>query len=48
LRQAYAILRFTENRTDLHALAKQMGTSVGMVEKRYSKLTATMAADRLA
>jgi hypothetical protein len=25
-----------------------MGNSVGMIEKHYSKLTATMAADRLA
>jgi hypothetical protein len=29
-------------------LAKQMGTSVGMLEQHYSKMTATMAADRLA
>jgi len=48
LRHTYATLELTENRTDLHTLAKQMGTSVGMIEKHYSKLTATMAADRLA
>ena len=48
LRQTYAKLELTENKTDLHALAKQMGTSVGMIEKHYSKLTASMAADRLA
>jgi hypothetical protein len=41
-------LELIENRTDLHTLAKQMGTSVGMIEKHYSKLTATMAADKLA
>jgi integrase len=33
---------------DVHTLAKRMGTSVGMIEKHYSKLTAIMAADRLA
>ena len=48
LRQNYAKLELTENRTDFHTLAKQMGTSVGMIEKHYSKLTASMAADRLA
>ena len=47
LRHTYATLELIENRTDLHTLAKQMGTSVGMIEKHYSKLTA-MAADRLA
>ena len=34
--------------TDIHTLAKQMGTSVRMLEQHYSKLTATMAAERLA
>ena len=34
--------------TDIHTLARQMGTSVTMVEKHYSKLTATMAAEQLA
>ena len=29
-------------------LSRQMGTSVLMLERHYSKLTATMAADRLA
>ena len=48
LRQTYAILDLTQNRMNLHTLAKQMGTSVGMIEKHYSKLTASMAADRLA
>jgi hypothetical protein len=33
---------------DIHTLARQMGTSVGMLEKHYSKLTATMAAEKLA
>ena len=34
--------------TDIHTLARQMGTSVLMLEKHYSKLTATMAAEQLA
>jgi integrase len=33
---------------DIHTLAKQMGTSVVMLERHYSKLVATMAAERLA
>jgi integrase len=34
--------------TDIHTLAKQMGTSVLMLERHYSKLTATLAAEQLA
>ena len=34
--------------TDRHALANQMDTSVVMLERHYSKLTATPAANRLA
>jgi hypothetical protein len=34
--------------TDIPTLAKQMGTSVRMLEAHYSKLTATMAAGKLA
>ena len=48
LRHTYATLALTDGGMDVHTLAKQMGTSVGMLEKHYSKLTATMAADRLA
>lgn len=33
---------------DIHTLARQMGTSVHMLEAHYSKLTATMAAEQLA
>jgi hypothetical protein len=33
--------------TDIHTLAKQMGTSVLMLERHYSKLPATTAAARL-
>ena len=48
LRHTYATLELIENKTDAHTLAKQMGTSIGMIEKHYSKLTATMAAHKLA
>ena len=34
--------------TDIHTLARQMGTSVLMLERHYSNLTATLAADQLA
>jgi integrase len=37
-----------DQQMDMHTLAKQMGTSVGMLEQHYSKMTATLAADRLA
>jgi integrase len=48
LRHTYATLELIENRTDIHTLAKQMGNSATMIERHYSKLTATMAAERLA
>jgi integrase len=48
LRHTYATLKLIENRTDLHTLAKQMGNSAAMIERHYSKLTATIAAERLA
>ncbi len=47
LRHTYATLELLAG-TDIHTLAKQMGTSVRMLEAHYSKLTATLAADRLA
>ena len=47
LRHTYATAELLAG-TDIHTLAKQMGTSVLMLERHYSKLTATMAADRLA
>ena len=34
--------------TDIHTLARQMGTSVVMLERHYSKLTPTLAAGQLA
>jgi len=48
LRHTYATLELIENKTDLHTLVKQMGNSSTMIERHYSTLTATMAADRLA
>lgn len=47
LRHTYATLELRAG-TDIHTLARQMGTSVLMLERFYSKMTATMAADRLA
>jgi integrase len=47
LRHTYATQELTAG-TDIHTLARQMGTSVVMLERHYSKLTASMAADRLA
>jgi hypothetical protein len=32
---------------DVHVLAKQMGTSTGMIERHYSHLTARMKKDML-
>jgi integrase len=48
LRHTYATLELLENSTDIHTLARQMGNSVLMIERHYSKLTATMAARQLA
>lgn len=47
LRHTYATEELLAG-TDIHTLAKQMGNSVRMLEAHYSKLTATMAADKLA
>ena len=48
LRHTYATLELLENSTDIHTLSKQMGNSAAMIERHYSKLTATMAAGKLA
>ena len=48
LRHTYATLELLRNGTDIHTLSKQMGNSAAMIERHYSKLTATMAADKLA
>ena len=43
LRHTYATLELLE-----HKLAKQMCNSAAMIDRNYSKLTQTMAAERLA
>jgi len=48
LRHTYATLALLEAGTDIHTLSKQMGNSAAMIERHYSKLTATMAAAKLA
>ena len=48
LRHTYATLAMLKGEVDIHTLSKQMGNSAAMIEKHYSKLTATMAADKLA
>lgn len=48
LRHTYATLALLEGAADIHTLSKQMGNSAAMIERHYSKLTATLAADRLA
>jgi len=47
IRHSYATLELLAG-TDIHTLAKQMGTSFVLLEQHYSKLTATMAAGKLA
>jgi site-specific recombinase XerD len=47
LRHTYATLELLNKGTDIHTLSKQMGNSAAMIERHYSKLTATMAAERL-
>ena len=48
LRHTYATGEMLAGNVDIHTLSKQMGNSAAMIEKHYSKLTATMAAERLA
>ena len=47
LRHTYATQELAAG-TDIHTLARQMGTSVLMLERFYSKVSATMAAENLA
>jgi integrase len=47
-RHTYATLELLGKGTDIHTLSRQMGNSAAMIERHYSKLTATMAAERLA
>ena len=48
LRHTYATQELTTNSVGIHTLSKQMGNSAAMIERHYSKITATMAAKRLA
>jgi integrase len=48
LRHTYATFELLRGGTDIYALNKQMGNSAAMIKRHYSKLTATMAADKLA
>jgi len=47
LRHTYATTELLSD-ADIHTLARQMGTSVVILGRHYSKLTATMAAGQLA
>lgn len=47
LRHTYATFALADG-VPIHTLAKQMGKSVGMIERNYSKLTPMLSADRLA
>jgi integrase len=44
----YVTLELLRANTDIHTLAKQIGNSAAAIERHYSKLTAAMAANRLA
>ena len=46
-RHTYATLELIAG-TDIHTLARQLGNSAQMIERYYSKLTATLGAERLA
>ena len=48
LRHTFATFELLNNKTDIHTLSKQMGNSAAMIKRHYSKLTATMVAERLA
>ena len=48
LRHTYATLELLTNAIDVHTLAKQMGNSVAIIEHHYSKVSAMMAANKLA
>ena len=48
LRHTYATFEMLRGEVDIHTLSKQMGNSALMIERHYSKLTATMAAEKLA
>ena len=45
LRHTYATFALINDGMEIHALAKQMGTSIGMIEQHYSHLTPHMKKD---
>jgi integrase len=45
LRHTYATFALVNDGMDIHALAQQMGTSIGMIERHYSHLTPRMKKD---
>jgi integrase len=47
LRHTYATLALTHDKVPIHTLAKQMGTSVAMIEKHYSHLQVIQAKEQL-
>jgi integrase len=47
LRHTYATMELIAG-TDIHTLARQMGTSVSMLERHYSKLVPSLKAQELA
>jgi integrase len=47
LRHTYATLALTHDKVPIHTLAKQMGTSVLMIERHYSHLKVVQARDQL-
>ncbi|MCX7190444.1 MAG: hypothetical protein NTU92_08755, partial [Methylotenera sp.] len=47
LRHTYATFKLTYDKVPIHTLAKQMGTSVGMIEKHYSHLNIKDAVEQL-
>ena len=48
LRHMYATMRLVEDGIPVHQLAKQMGTSIQMIDKYYSHLQPMMIAEKLA
>ena len=48
LRHTYATLALLNDGMDVHTLARQMGTSIAMIEKHYSHLTPRLRKDVLA
>lgn len=47
LRHTYATFALTAG-VDIHTLARQMGTSIAMIERHYSKITPMLSAEKLA